>query len=152
MHSRTTYRPLHSVCHNDSNNDTEKTKSWSKNLDDEHRNECGWSLGVSEGSAWSDATDWEAAAQVWHANDKSNSENIVCSVFSLLPVVPVVPDVQVNCSEFVLENNCNNDAINCNGFAEDNWNQVLWNNTLHLDCWADDWDSSGPDAPKSMLR
>jgi len=53
----------------------------------------------------------------------------------------------VSCSEFVGNNNGDNNAINSSGLAENNGNQILGNKAGEFDSGSNDAGSSDEDAP-----
>ena len=75
---------------------------------------------MGESSARSNAAYGKTANQVGDTNDESNCENVVCSEFSILPSDSVTLQVRVDLSEFVLEDDSNNDTIDGNSLAENN--------------------------------
>ena len=78
-------RPDDFVGHDDSDDDSKKSKGTAEDLDDQHADECGGCLGVSECCSRTNAADREPAAEVAHSNDEADAENAVGRELRLLP-------------------------------------------------------------------
>jgi len=102
---------------------------------------------MSESCAWSNDTNWETTAQVTEADDKANSEYIVTSELSILPINDASPVVCDDVTKFVLENDGDNNSVNSDCFAKDDWDKVFGYDMFHLNSRAHNTDTSRKDAP-----
>ena len=102
---------------------------------------------MSERSARADATNGQAANEVGDSDNEADSEDVVGGELSILPRNGVTSDVRDNWTELVLQDDGNDDAVNSDSLAENDGNQVLGNNALHLDSGAHNGDTSSEDTP-----
>ena len=139
------------VAHNNSNNDSIKTKGRCKNLDNKHRNEGLGLLCVSVNSSWANNSDGHSASSIADSDNKSSEEKAVASVLGVLEGSGVHKDIVHNFAESTLDNNSNNKTVNGNGFAENNTDKIFCYDTRHLDCWTENRSTSCEDSPVQML-
>ena len=86
---------------------------------------------MSEGSSRADDAHTEAADEVREANDQADGEDAVAGELSHL----VRPDtvVDVTHADFIYHDDCDDETVDGDGLAENNRDEVLGHDTLHLD-------------------
>ena len=134
------------VRNDNSNDDTVKSKGAAKDLNDEHLQECAFLLSIDEGCRWTDNSNADAACKVRETNHRTCSEDLISLSLGFMEGLKILSAlVPFPLLWFALEEDGNNNTINCNSFTENNGDQVLTCNSRRLDWWTKDrraWDQN----------